>query len=687
MSADPFLALLSAEMNVVGTVIDELVERTVLLGGTSETAAQELAVIDEQGALTLLARAYPVDVKDRAALTQAINDADLHALREALPKRLALSSRTVPIALQGRRLTVACTAPVELNAFMSSLDELGFALSMSLVPVLTTEALLAVITEQVYAVPIPERLQRVLNPQAIDVDFDIDTSEFIETTTAVVAPLSADDAIAELSRAKNRDAILETLLQFTYRRMYRAALFVSQGGRFTCFDLLHPTLESAGVKGATIKDGEHLLGRVAHLQSPILGPIDETDPLALLLGRRPTAVLAAPIVLGTRTVAVVCGDNDDDAVDPTLLGDLQRVIPAVQAALARIIKERKSSPPTEAVATSTTPEAPAPAGDPSTQAPAPAPIPPSPGAVAKEALLTATAHAWLRASANESITALLRALDGKDIPQDTLDTATQRLLAAGLNAMPDVCRAFPGRAASLPDSTAAVRAALVDSPLFVLLKKLGTDLCAPLAAWAINDQNDAARRFAGVVLAHELQLTACLPLLGRCLTDANARIAMVAIDAVSSMRDAPATEAVLTRLRDLCRRGNDVERRYAIRATAALADSGAVPVLIDLIGVRPLGDEALAALVDICRQDFGGAERRWRAWYTEHKDEPRQRWLLTALLNKEQTLRTAAARELSESVALLGFDPGASESDRLAAFRRLCTALGEDADALLRRGA
>jgi hypothetical protein len=117
-----------------------------------------------------------------------------------------------------------------------------------------------------------------------------------------------------------------------------------------------------------------------------------------------------------------------------------------------------------------------------------------------------------------------------------------------------------------------------------------------------------------------------------------------------------------------------------MRAVAALRDTEAVFVLLDLVGARPreLGEEARAALVELTRQDFGTAERRWRAWYTDHQREPRRRWLLQALTHRDLSLRTAAADDLAEEgTALLGYHPEDAPADRAEALARVCAALGE----------
>ena len=117
-----------------------------------------------------------------------------------------------------------------------------------------------------------------------------------------------------------------------------------------------------------------------------------------------------------------------------------------------------------------------------------------------------------------------------------------------------------------------------------------------------------------------------------------------------------------------------------VRAVAALRDVDAVDTLIDFVGARPreLADLAIHALVELTREDFGTAERRWRAWYTAHRHESRRRWLLLALTHRDRALRAAAADELADDgVALMGYLPDAPAGERHEALVRLYASLRE----------
>lgn len=812
MGVDPVLALLASPDPARGTpglpkgTLDALSERAVLLGGTIDTAAQELGVVDEAAALDLLARAFRLPPLPRADIL-GIDPATLPMLRTTLPRRLALAHGLCPIAVRGRLLIVACHAPDDVLAFHASLDELGFALSVTLVARVTTEALLALAAQRVYGAAIPERLRALLGeldtsgaavsaPHEADIVQAGDQSGWSAVTTtrpkapprtftptasdgsgwripspgeAVLPPLSQappdraalsliedgtvpavappalaeklavldeaatrarherrqkvlwseDDCAAALEACDHRDALLDVILRFTWRRVRSAAVFIRQGESLVCFDLLDPVVELHGRRPTLPASDQHAVGRAVALQAPSLGPVDAHDPLCALLGRHPGAVVVAPILLSGRSIGAVVGANDDVPIPAALLGELQRVLPTLQRALAGLIQRARAraatTPPTPApTPPSTPPMAPTPRATPrpidlpapprtatpmpttmppvtlppriatpmpATMSPATLPptsspplpvVAPSPGAGARESLLQATWRSWLQTPVDEGLRTLVATIDAGDAGGRA---AAARLVALGLFAMPAFARAFPGPLADGdPDG-----AAWMQAPLATTLLRLPLDLLAPLVVGALDDA-DPRRRFAAAVLARRLLLPVTVTALGRRVLDTEPRVVTVALHTLLALRDSPGSDVVRARLRDLCRRGHEHERRLAIRAVAALRDTDAVDTLIDLVGARPrdLADEAIHALVELTREDFGTAERRWRAWYTAHRHEPRRRWLLLALAHRDRALRAAAADELADDgVALMGYLPDAPPGERQQALVRLYASLRE----------
>ena len=811
MFADPLLRLLttidatSSRALLSAAAQDEIIERSVLLGGTTDTALQELGVVDESTAVCLIAEAYQLPVADRAMQSGWLTNEQVPALRASMPRRLAESHEVCPVVVDGRKLTVLCHAPADKLGFLAGLEELGFAMSMFLTAVVTTEALLALAVERVYGTPVTERLLNVLSPTSIDIDFDVEGIELVappplvpqrssiergdhsgwsvlspaaipvvdtpqwspalddtsgwrvagpgqallppsgEGLTAprlevvvagtiagalpealrqqqLLAELDAqeaarkirrrekvlwsiDDAISELALGESRDELLEVTLRFAWRRLQTAAIFVRVGSTLTCFDVLDPWLEATDLRAFPLSaDGDHVVARSMSLMSPSVGPIDETDPLVRLLGRTPRVVVVVPILLGGRAIGAVIGDNGDKAIASMVLAELQAFVPRLGKALgALVLRARRaaavpSTVPSPAITEpATTPAAavialaavtlppaivnapPAPRAPPSLAMAAvdvgPA-LPPSPGAKAREALLQATARVWLAHPVDDEAEALVATLQ-QDV--DAARAAVARVTALGSRALPAIARAFPGAKSGLDESAVDAASRLLATPFFDVIRRLGEDRAAPIVVFAL-DHKDRHVRFGAVVACKQLEIPAALPGLGRRLFDPEPRIAALATDALAHSRFLPGYDAVLTRLRDLCRRGDDTERRFAVRALAGLRDGEAISVLIDVLPVRPreLAEEARLALVEITRQDFGVAERRWRAWLADHGSAPRRRWLLDALAHRELPLRRAAAEDLAdEGVALFGYRADGTPGDRHDALTRLCQALRE----------
>ncbi len=305
---------------------------------------------------------------------------------------------------------------------------------------------------------------------------------------------------------------------------------------------------------------------------------------------------------------------------------------------------------------------------------------PSPGAHARESLLVATWRSWLAhavVSADDDLDELVAIL-GAD--EAAALSASQQLVAAGPRSLLALARAFPGLITHHPfgsaPSSSAMLAAQAATPFFRTLKELGADAVAPILVGEL-DHDDRQHRFGAVVGLSIIDVPAALPRLAQRAFDAEQRLASLAIEVLGRQSASPDAAPILARLRDLCRRGDDFQRLRAVRAVAGLRDAGALPVLIDLLGARPrdVADEARAALVEITCQDFGTAERRWRAWFADHGQETRNGWLVDALDHKDVALRRAAAAALRDAgVELFGYRADAVQRDRDAASRAVADA-------------
>jgi hypothetical protein len=293
---------------------------------------------------------------------------------------------------------------------------------------------------------------------------------------------------------------------------------------------------------------------------------------------------------------------------------------------------------------------------------------PSPGAQARESLLAATWKDWLRHETDEADELVGRLQSRGDEAREALSS----LVAKGLDAMPSLARYFPGVLAVHPFGNMAGRPPVGEfSDACACLSKLGPDLAAPILLGEL-DHEDRLHRYTALWLLTQQRVPAALPRIAQRVFDPEEKIAHLALEVLDGYRDVPGWTQVIERVRDLCRRGDDFQRRRAVFAAAELRDRDAFDSLVHLLGVRPkeVAEQARASLIEITLQDFGLSERRWRAWMADHESAPRTRWLIEALSHKDAELRERAQHELASTVGEShGFRFDAPRREREAAAR------------------
>lgn len=157
---------------------------------------------------------------------------------------------------------------------------------------------------------------------------------------------TVDDAIAELALAEERDAMLDVVLRFAYRRLSTVAIFVQQrtaeGPSFVGWDVIDPLLGRKDIASFALPaEGSHGLGQVHSMRSPFLGPLKREDPLVRLFGRRPRAVVLMPILVGDRLLGVLYGDASGRSIPPSALAELHMVVPRLGKGLGNLILRKK----------------------------------------------------------------------------------------------------------------------------------------------------------------------------------------------------------------------------------------------------------------------------------------------------------------------------------------------------------
>jgi hypothetical protein len=290
--------------------------------------------------------------------------------------------------------------------------------------------------------------------------------------------------------------------------------------------------------------------------------------------------------------------------------------------------------------------------------------PRSPGAHAKEPLLLATHAAWLTTD-DAVLDDLVGQLHRPD--EAARRAALHAVTSHGDRAMPSLARYFPGVLAVHPFAAMESRPAVVElSDCIACLTELGPDCAAPILVAELS-HDDRLHRWAAVWSLSAIHVPGALPRLAQRVFDAEPLIAALALEVLEAYRKDAAFDNVLAQVRDLVRRGDPFERQRGILAVTELKDRDALPALVDLLGTRPeeIAEAARHALTMIAKQDFGTAERRWRAWIADNQGIPRTRWLIDGLSSKADDIRRSAQQEVQRLTGqLFGYRWDAARTER-----------------------
>jgi hypothetical protein len=304
---------------------------------------------------------------------------------------------------------------------------------------------------------------------------------------------------------------------------------------------------------------------------------------------------------------------------------------------------------------------------------------PSPGARARESVLVATWKAWLAHDDDE-----MEELVGRlHQPGEGGRQAVLAVASHGERAMPALARYFPGVLADHPFGHMEQRPDVgAFSDACAALVRLGPDLAAPILVGELS-HDDRLHRYTATWALAELRVPAALPRLTQRIFDAELRIALLALEVLETYRGEPALAKVVSQVRGLLKRGDEMQRRRAILASSELRDRDAVTTLVDLLNTRPkdLAEEARRALIEITKQDFGSSERRWRAWISDNQQAPRMRWLVQGLAHKDLAIRKGAQLELNRLTGhYFGYRFDASRTEREASIQTWNAWLAEQTD-------
>jgi hypothetical protein len=177
------------------------------------------------------------------------------------------------------------------------------------------------------------------------------------------------------------------------------------------------------------------------------------------------------------------------------------------------------------------------------------------------------------------------------------------------------------------------------------------------------------KRFYALLLAGDMVHPSLLDAVLARVFDENESIRKLAHEVAPRFRGLSGWEEQMANLRRSARiRGKDPKKRlHALTGIAALRDAGALKTLVDLLedDDREVVRQAHAALVALTAEDLGPAARKWAAWVEKNGERHRIEWLIDALTNSDEALRTAAGDELKQlTQQYFGFHPSTTRRER-----------------------
>jgi hypothetical protein len=250
--------------------------------------------------------------------------------------------------------------------------------------------------------------------------------------------------------------------------------------------------------------------------------------------------------------------------------------------------------------------------------------------------------------------------------------AANMLVHLGSAGMPALLSRFPGpMLAQVPTQGPVPEVAKVGPLLGVLarLRKLAVPFVVPHC-----DDADLDKRLAATLLLTELVYPEVIDAAVRRLSDDDARIRIVAVEACTRL----AAQNPRLTLEKMVLAAKEPRlpppRRIAIyEVIGSMAVPVAVPLLIPCIAdpLAQVGLAARAALVRIARQDFKTDTRKWNGWWSSNVGRHRLEWLMDALLHEDIALQKPAAEELMAiSSKNFGYREDAAPRDRELVYAR-----------------
>lgn len=339
--------------------IDEVLKRQVLSGGDIDTNLLELGLVDEERLLGVLAETYRLPVARRAD----IDDIAPHIPR-LFPHVFAETYRVVPYRLVGQNFSVLIHGEPDDELFLRIRERLQLVVHATI----TTEVRVHYAMHRLYGTELLPRMRNILARLDGTPTHDTPAAPPAAETTVLAWGAPAPAAMpatptraagrqrlhisaleARLAAARDRDAIIQVLLETTLAACEFSSLFVIQGEHINGWR--GPDAESSRrvARVSVPISSPSVLQTIYATSGHYLGPVPKNtanDSLLAELGRGPPRVaLLAPIVVGNKIAAILYADNGARTIGPSRAAAILLVVARVGQALEALVRHRKREAP------------------------------------------------------------------------------------------------------------------------------------------------------------------------------------------------------------------------------------------------------------------------------------------------------------------------------------------------------
>lgn len=314
--------------------LDQVLNAQSIYGGRLGTNLVEMGLIPEEELAHLLSEQLLVPCVEPAEL-----DDIPKSVLQSVPVDLVQRFRALPIAVDGKRLTLAIANPSDCKA----LDEIGFASGLVVKPRICSELRLGLALERYYGIKRPYRYIPVqggartrFSARAADADPVGDRLLAAVNNHSAAGRLTVKEVAERLSVASVELDVVQTVLSYLSGEFDRGAFLRLKAGTVQGVEAVADGMPVQGFTAysATL-DQANQLRRVVEEKCCYLGEMASAGPDGALLramgGKIPAMALLVPISIGGQVAALICATDEKGRLGGGLF-ELQRV--AVMAELS-----------------------------------------------------------------------------------------------------------------------------------------------------------------------------------------------------------------------------------------------------------------------------------------------------------------------------------------------------------------